>query len=321
MMKDNVNGGTRRKLKHNVSREMFPTHLRQMIYLYDLLCSHSLTLKEIQYKWDYSSVGMEEELSSKKFQRFKDRIEEFFGITVHCDRHNFTYHINKAADIRSGTLRAWMLDTARVGTLLLDSFEVGRYFFLEDMPSGKNFLYPLMEAFRSHSKVSFLYQRYSEEKPKNVIGSPFCVRQYKQRWYLMMLCDGKYKTYSLDRIVALELLKNNTSGVTRPPEEDMFDEFFAIYSGKEVPFEKDIVIRAYGDRVKYLRDLPLHCSQKEVITTPEFSDFHFSFRPDRCFISEIIRMAGQLEVLQPAWIRDEIASAAKRLLELHSSSH
>jgi predicted DNA-binding transcriptional regulator YafY len=66
-------------------------------------------------------------------------------------------------------------------------------------------------------------------------------------------------------------------------------------------------IRVYGKQVEYLRTLPLHKSQEEVLTKlNEYSEFQYRLCLTPELSKEILAMGEFGEVLQPAELREEI---------------
>ena len=57
----------------------------------------------------------------------------------------------------------------------------------------------------------------------------------------------------------------------------------------------------------YLRDLPLHESQKEAERTEEYSIFEFHLCPTFDFLKEILRNGEDVEIIEPLWLRNEMA--------------
>ena len=62
---------------------------------------------------------------------------------------------------------------------------------------------------------------------------------------------------------------------------------------------EDILIRAFGTEMNYLRDLPLHGSQKEVMQGEGWADFRFRLRPSWDFIGKLMERANRLKVMEP----------------------
>lgn len=60
-------------------------------------------------------------------------------------------------------------------------------------------------------------------------------------------------------------------------------------------------------QANYLRDLPLHGAQQETERMEAYSIFEYSFRPTFDFQQEILWNGEDIEVLEPLWLRKEIA--------------
>lgn len=78
-----------------------------------------------------------------------------------------------------------------------------------------------------------------------------------------------------------------------------------------------VILRAHGPSVDYLRSLPLHSSQEEIITKHGiYSDFQYKIYLNPELETKILAMGENIEVLKPKELRDKIAdrlqSAANR---------
>ena len=67
-----------------------------------------------------------------------------------------------------------------------------------------------------------------------------------------------------------------------------------------------VIIRAFGKEANYLRDLPLHHSQKEIAQGEGYSDFEMVLSPTADFWSPLMARGATIKVLQPQWLADEI---------------
>ena len=67
-----------------------------------------------------------------------------------------------------------------------------------------------------------------------------------------------------------------------------------------------IVIRAYGYERFYLRDLPIHSSQREIGQGEDFADFELFLRPTIDFSGHLMSRGNLIKVLTPQWLADEI---------------
>ena len=57
----------------------------------------------------------------------------------------------------------------------------------------------------------------------------------------------------------------------------------------------------------------LHESQEEIVKNEEYSIFKYYIRPTFDFIQEILWNGEDMEVLEPLWLRKEIAGKIERM--------
>jgi len=67
---------------------------------------------------------------------------------------------------------------------------------------------------------------------------------------------------------------------------------------------------------KYLRDLPLHRSQKEI----QPGVFKIKVIPDRDLIMELCKRGPAIEILEPASVREKVAELHKAAAELYDKN-
>jgi len=68
-----------------------------------------------------------------------------------------------------------------------------------------------------------------------------------------------------------------------------------------------VTVRAYGVQVEYLRTLPLHASQKEILTKHEqYSDFQYRLCLTPELTTQLLAMGENVEVLEPQELKDDI---------------
>ena len=76
-----------------------------------------------------------------------------------------------------------------------------------------------------------------------------------------------------------------------------------------------IVLRAYGYEPYYLRDLPLHHSQREINATEEYSDFELHLKPTSDFKAQLLSRGEWIEVLKPQSLADELVEWHQKAIE------
>ena len=70
--------------------------------------------------------------------------------------------------------------------------------------------------------------------------------------------------------------------------------------------------------MNYLRTLPLHASQKELVSTEEYADFEYFLRPTFDFMQELLSQGDEIEVLEPKSFREEMKDILQRMLKRYS---
>ena len=94
-----------------------------------------------------------------------------------------------------------------------------------------------------------------------------------------------------------------------------FHDYFGVIPDQSVKAER-IVLRAYSPMDNYLRTLPLHHSQKEIVTEKHCAIFEYWLAPTHDFIQAILKEGHELEVIEPQSLRktihSELANAIKR---------
>lgn len=83
---------------------------------------------------------------------------------------------------------------------------------------------------------------------------------------------------------------------------------------EEYDIEK-IRIKVYNDyhRADYLRTLPLHKSQIVINSMPEYTIFEYRLRPTDDFLSAILSLGGDAEVISPQWYLEYLKEELRRL--------
>jgi predicted DNA-binding transcriptional regulator YafY len=160
------------------------------------------------------------------------------------------------------------------------------------------------------------YRKFGQAEPYTIVVEPYAIKVFKQRWYLLAKTDQQPqpKVYALDRMEQLEETAEEFEFPKDFDTEAFFAECYGVMCATQCKAEK-IVIRAYPPYTNYLRTLPLHHSQKELRSTPEYADFEFYLRPTFDFRQELFSQGDEVEVLEPATFREEMMETTRRILK------
>lgn len=278
-----------------------------------------ITLKNIQKRWIDDDLCNGKPLSRTTFYRLRQAIEDMFGIIIKCDTNDGNhYYISNPEVLKDNSTQNWMLQTLTVSNVLIDSLSIKDRLVLEEIPEGTQYLQTIIKAIKDNHRLAMTHQSFDATEAKNMTVEPYCLKLFRQRWYLLVKYAPNYdelRIYALDRITALE---ETNQTFTLDPDfqaESFFRHYFGTFIGGE-PMR--IVLRAYGKMIPLLRTLPKHLSQKEIATTKEYSDFEYFMAPTFDFRQEILREGSELEVLEPQSFRNEVEQELCNTIERYN---
>ena len=275
-----------------------------------------ITFEEINEKWLANDLSEGIELALRTFHKWRIAAEEMFGLAIECERRGgYHYYIANTEELKGGNIRIWLLNTISVSNVLIDNQHMKDRILLEEVPSGQEYLSDIIEAMKKDHPINMTYQSYWRVKSNNFNVEPYCIKLFKQRWYLVArsIYNNKIMIYSLDRIHTLDILANDTF---KMPDSFNPNEFFSEYYGVIIDEEQtveEIKLKVSAAQANYLRSLPMHHSQQEIERTSEFSIFRIVIKPTYDFQQEILRNGEDIEVLEPSWFRTEISNRIKQM--------
>lgn len=283
---------------------MAKNFFKRYIWLVDLINRRKyVSFKEISEAWRRSPLNETgEPLSERTFFNHKDAIAGMFGIEILNDR-SLGFYIGRS-DVGSDETSDWMLHTLCLNNVLHENADMKDRILMEKVPSSERFLTDIISAMRDFRVISLCYQSFRHPEPFCFNVRPYCVKYFKQRWYLLGDSDLGLRIYSLDRFVDMEELEEHFEIPKGFDAEEYFGNYFGVIIGEE---PEDVKIRVVPDQVKYFRTLPLHGSQRETVQEDGSSVFSYHIAPTLDFVQEILSHGADVEVLEPIELRESIA--------------
>lgn len=283
---------------------MAKNFFKRYIWLVDLINRRKyVSFKEISEAWMRSPLNETgDPLSERTFFNHKDAIAGMFGIEILNDR-SLGFYIGRS-DVGSDETSDWMLHTLCLNNVLHENADMKDRILMEKVPSSERFLTDIISAMRDFRVISLCYQSFRHPEPYSFNVRPYCVKYFKQRWYLLGDSDLGLRIYSLDRFVDMEELEEHFEIPKGFDAEEYFGNYFGVIIGEE---PEDVKIRVVPDQVKYFRTLPLHGSQRETVQEDGSSVFSYHIAPTFDFVQEILSHGADVEVLEPAELRESVA--------------
>lgn len=288
------------------------------IWLLNTIARGPISRAAIDEKWAHSSVNeyKQDYLPESNFHRWKSTVEMLFDVKIQCNAYN-EYYIEEASDLRGTDLRLHLLNLMSIDSLLKDSKELSDQILFEPVPSGEKFLPPIIEAMRDKTAIEMTYQSFTRQKPATFIVEPYCLKVFKQRWYMLAYSPGldKAMIYSLDRVHAVESTKQKYKLPKDFNAEAYFKNTYGVTGMDEEPEDIEICIDAM--QANYLRTLPLHSSQEEIERNDDYSIFRFHVVPSYEFLQELRKYGSDVEVISPESVRVEFREDTESLYRIY----
>lgn len=305
-----------------------PALFKEYIWLINTIRrAGKISLAEINRKWVDTDMSGGVEFARTTFNRHKDAIEDIFGIFIDCDRRDgHRYYIGNEEVLRDHSIQNWMLNTLSVNNIISESLSLQDRILLESVPSGDSMLTRVIDAMKSKRKIDVEYQRYGIDTPKHYVMAPYCIKLWKQRWYLLGYFyriptkETKgldyFAIFSFDRMLSVSKTEEKFEIYPDFSADSYFNEYYGVLTDQNVAMQK-VVIRAYEKERFYLRDLPLHHSQKEIVKGKDYSDFELNLRPTFDFTTQLVSIGAYVKVLEPQWLADEVCHIHRQACALY----
>lgn len=275
-----------------------------------------ITFEDLNRKWiDNVDLNGGEEMLKRTFHKWKWSIFDTFGLVIECEKAApYRYYIENVDDMKRGSIENWLLSTYSVSNSLIESKSIKDRIILEEIPSGREYLDPIIDAMKKNHFIHITYYNYWREDNREHYLMPLCVKLFRQRWYMVgrIWPSGKDILFSLDRMRDFRLSSHTFEYPEDFSPQEYFDGCFGIIPDKKCKVE-DVLIKVNAGQANYMRDLPMMDNQQEIERNEEYSTFKIHVRPTFDFQQELLWNREELEVLEPLWLRKEIAGAVKRM--------
>ena len=279
-----------------------------------------ITFKELNEKWIRDiDISRGLEIPKRTFDNWKSVIWDMFGISIvneNCGEYR--YYIENVEDISRNGLRSWLYNTFCVSNALANSKCIKDRILLEYVPSGQEYLQTIINAMKENRVLNVTYHSYWKDEENNFDVQPFCVKLFRQRWYMVARSTYSYyyekgpRIYALDRI---QDLHTTDEAFEMPKDWDAkayFEGCFGVIADQRIDIQT-VKLKVSAGQANYIRDLKMHDSQQEIEQNEEYSIFMYDLRPSYDFLQEILWNGEDMEVLEPLWLRKEIAGKIKRM--------
>lgn len=276
-------------------------------------------LQRLQHDYDITAT-------TRTLERDFKALDTDFGIELVYNRERDGYALHEEGEKRAAAFLKFMA-RVHMGEIFkqgLQEFkDLQEVVSLEDYSRfrGINLVQPILLAIKQKRQLVFTHENYSKNTFKKYEISPFQLKEYLNRWYVVGIPQGEQhiKTYGLDRIDALKI--TGLSSLQRENYETQLEKFRDIIGLNYDAAENREMVELWVSQhqYKYLESLPLHRSQKKNgIAKNNWVRVELHLIINYEFKMQLFKLSDQVEVVSPSWLRQELKTTLKQTLKLYT---
>lgn len=300
---------------------MANNYINRYAWLIDVVRRHGfITLTDISDLWQRSVLNETgEPLPERTFHNHRKAIEEILGIEILFNKSR-GYYLDMS-QVCSPEMTEWLLTSLTVNSAIKESCDLKDRIIFEDVPSGRKYLTYLIYSMKESRTVEVVYHKFEAPAPKAYLLSPYCLKVFNQRWYVLARDEGSgyLKIFALDRMHEVRLTQRKYT----LPEDFSAEEYFNGYFGVVVDDEikpQLIKFKAWGKQRDYFNTLPLNSSMKEVEKYDNYSVFTCHIAPTWDLEMELLQYNDMVEILEPLSMRESMIEHIQNMLDLYCSN-
>ncbi len=252
-------------------------------------------------------------ISKRTFQRDLVDIKSIYNIDIQYDFSRKVYFIDydQQPEVNERILEAFDIFNALNVSDRLSAF----IHFENRKPNGTENLYGLLHAIKNSLQISFTYQKYWDDVITQRQVEPFALKEFKNRWYVLAKDrkDSQVKSFSLDRILELELSKIHFN---RSDDFDVAKHYrycFGIISPNSNQ-PREVVLSFNPLQGKYIKSLPLHETQEIMEDNENELRIRLKLFVTHDFLMEVLSHGESVRVIQPQSLIEELTNVYRKAL-------
>ena len=269
----------------------------------------------LQMQDDTLNIGF----SKRTFQRDIREIRNTFGIDIEYSSRNKGYYIAQSETENMNFQR--MIEAFDLFNSLNLSEDLRSFIHLETRkPTGTENLHGLIHAIKNRYQIRFSYQKFWDEESSQRTADPHALKEFRNRWYVLAKDkkDGQIKSFALDRLNDLEITNHKFEPVPGYDVNEHYRHSFGIISpnGQKA---QEIILSFEPFQGKYIKTLPLHETQRILVDNPDEVRIGLTLCVTLDLVMELLSFGGNVKVLKPKSLVEEIKSAHLKALNKYQT--
>lgn len=194
-----------------------------------------------------------------------------------------------------------------------------RFPALAARPAGSSF-HIVASATLQRRKLWMEYHARAQDRRTERMVSPQRLTHYREGWYLDAWDETRsaLRTFSVDRIIRPTILNDAALDVSEEQLDEHYASAYGIFGGKA---DKLAILRFTKQRARWVADERWHPEQQGEYLPDGRYELRIPYKDSRELVMDILRHGPEVEVIEPASLRQEVAEQHRRAADIYSHSH
>lgn len=254
--------------------------------------------------------------SERTLQRDMEELKSEFEIDLVYDKKQRGYYIEKNTStdtiiqfIKNMSLQADLLEFSKIS-------QVSNTIILKEeyLLKGVEWIPVLLDAIQHQLAIELTYHKFYKPEPDRFNFHPYGIKEFQGRWYAVGLVKGETKVtkFGVDRIVDIKLTDKKFK---KNKDIDLVTYFSRMIGIIDEEGERETVVLSFTPfQANYIRTLPLHWSQKEILTNEKEVQFEYYLLLNHELMQKILSYGAEVKVMQPVSLQKEHQQILKNTL-------
>jgi len=177
----------------------------------------------------------------------------------------------------------------------------------------------IAEALADRRRLHVFYHGRARDTTTERDVSPQRLVYYRDNWYLDAWCHWRQglRTFSLDRLHVVKARIEPAIDVDDAELDRVLTSAYGIFAGQP---KHTAVLRFTSDAARWVADESWHPNQQSRIFTDGSMELRVPYADSRELMQDILRYGPEVEVIEPAALREAVAEHLKRALRQYENN-
>ncbi len=174
---------------------------------------------------------------------------------------------------------------------------------------------PVYKAIRERKKIKFTYESWQYKTKKDYELSPFVLKEYQNRWYVIGETKNGFRSFSLERISNFEITKTKIATSVSKTEQviEKLENVVGVSFNEEKIKPEFITLKIDNTQKKYIETTPIFKNQEIIEEHKNYFILQMFVANTIELRQKILKYGHRIEVLKPEKLRNQIASEVSKL--------